>query len=165
MDEVHDVLNGDKDRARQFMSLLKDFLEPDQKTFKDEALGLDIDVSQVIFILAGNEEVSERGTTNAFRSRFSTLRFPRISLENRNKIALKTAEKLAIQFQYELTEEDIEMIRSLVSIDTNEGVRVIKRVIREYLNYQRTKTKDWFVSEEGFDVRESFMRNGSVELK
>lgn len=165
IDEVHDVLNQKSNESAIIAGILKGILEPNQDTFHDDGLDLDIDTSELIIILSANEEADESSNTNAFRSRLNTLYFPKLTDTNRITVAQDTAQNWAQQNKYALTPEDNEMTVSLAAMDPNDGARVLKKVIEEYLSYQIHKTDNWLEKPSVFDAKASFRRHGSVEFQ
>ncbi|MBX9702762.1 MAG: AAA family ATPase [Silvanigrellaceae bacterium] len=84
LDEIDKVLNSSDPSMYQLKTFFLDLLNPDNKVLKLHDLGIEIDISSCLFILAGNYPLRNE----ALRNRMQTLYFKPMPLSIRTKIAL-----------------------------------------------------------------------------
>lgn len=147
IDEADKIINFDKESSaspqleaiRAF--LLKFFGDKQEKTFDSPYLGIEIDISHVGIILAGNEPVEY----DALEDRFTSVEFPALTTEQKQHIvevslldkALENFEKTNSNQRFtlsksDLTQADYDAIKKIVQEDTNSGLRTIEKNLDGY---------------------------------
>lgn len=141
IDEIHDVLNGGK-QARKFYSFFKFISEGGEKELHDNALGIKIDLTKVIFLFGANAKI-EGDTAGALATRMQQINFANITKAQKIVIARTYMQELYADGYLhgcddDAMRDDDAMIECIVATDASPGARVLKQVIREYKNHQRT---------------------------
>jgi len=136
IDEIHDVLNGKDKHARNFYSLFKLISEDGEKEIQENALRIKLSLKNVIFLFGSNEDFKS-DAAGALATRMHKVNFSNICKEQKKVIAAEYLEKLYMK-NYFSEDNDGAMIESIVIADDSPGARVLKQVIKEYKNHQRT---------------------------
>ncbi|MBP6219126.1 MAG: AAA family ATPase, partial [Oligoflexales bacterium] len=133
LDEVDKVLNGGSvfDGSSGANAFLLKLLDPSKTHVELKDLGLSIDVSSCLFILAGNKPI----LNEALRNRMKTIVFP--AMEPAKKLAIAQAEwpKILKKYDLENAPEYDELVTKLVTLDNNPGVRAILLTLDDYAKH------------------------------
>jgi ATP-dependent Lon protease len=169
LDEIHDVLDKNNKNSPLFQSILKRLLDPDSKYIEDDFLGVDIDVSKTIFILAGNRKPDDN--EGALLNRMSTYEFPPATPKARELIAAKALGKakkrFAIKDKFLGSDED-KTYKAILEEDMKnaekEGVRALQQVIQNYVRFYSSQIQNITDKSEEFDIEEAFKiaRSGNL---
>jgi len=131
-------------------------LDPNNKTIYDHGLGIDIDVSRMIIIMTGNESI----TNDALRSRIRTIQFDAYTYEQKCQMTPNLLKSVKSGYSnIEWNSEDDAIIQQIIRIDNNEGVRIIKQVIKAYIIYKQTKSIAGFIINP-FDITSQIIQHG-----
>jgi hypothetical protein len=135
-DEVEKILNNKEDYSIQ--SLIQDLLEllnPEEKTFHERNFMMDIDVSRLIIILAGNALPD----SSAIRSRLQVITFDGFSLEVKMSLAEKEFKVWSQHYELPKNKELYgKVLHDIVTYDQKKelkGVRILKAVVKEYATH------------------------------
>lgn len=160
LDEIHDAVNSKSKSENQFQAILKELLDPDQRWFKDEALGVKLDVSRVTWILAGNTPPTD--CEGALGQRMTTLIFPPVTKEARSIIAERHLVHVAKLYGYILSESDFEMMQQILNADTHDGARVLLSVIESYVSHQAAIQQGMNSEDIKFELANEFEMAGGI---
>jgi ATP-dependent Lon protease len=131
------LLRQDKQDLCSFILTL---LEPETKSFYSPYLGVNIDISNLGLILAGNLEVNDEALAN----RLYRIYFESYDTPYKKEVAWNTILPSCLlpytgaeaQFHFnqsDLTPEDIDDINKIVENDTDSGFRSLKNKILEFI--------------------------------
>ena len=165
LDELDKVLSRPMNPMATMMqsvnvqSFLHQLLDPNQKMIKLPDLGIEIDVSGLIIIAAGNEELK----SESLRNRMVEVQFPCIESDKRPKIAEKrfaTMMKVRPDLQY--SEQDADMIRQISAYGSFCGVRSLEFVVDDYVDWKDLQQENWG-SRTDFNIAEIFLTHPSSQ--
>ncbi len=132
-----------------FRTFLLQLLDRDRESIFVKEFNIDLDVSDYIFIFAGNAPLAETG--NALMNRMDTIDFGPISLESRLQIAChdfggKTHD-------LEIGDQELQAIVDLSTLDNqkNIGIRSLLNTVGDYIQYLSLKTSP-FAQNKTFDL-------------
>ena len=165
LDEIDKYLNASKNshdpEASTIESFLLQLLDPNQDSIRLPDLGIEIDVSNLIIIAAGNELLDSA----PLRNRMTLLEFPCIAKEKRPAIAMAKFNKLmADRPGLSRTLADDDLIAKIAQHDPYCGVRSLEFVVEDYVNWKDTIEKDWGINDE-FDIAKMFEKHPSGPIK
>ncbi len=162
LDEVHDALSSKNPQSPRFQSMLKRLLDPDVKYFRDDTLGIDIDVSKAIFILAGNSELDDH--KGALSDRLLTYQFKPASKDVRALIAYCALAKANRRFGLKISKKD-SILQKIIAKDqelyADHGVRPLQKVVTSYVSFRSACIKGVLNQDCQFDIDEEFSQSGA----
>jgi len=143
MDDADRILLADGQQFGRFssgmlLSFLLTLLEPETKTFYSPFLDLEVDISSLGIILAGNTDITDA----ALASRLQIIEFSNYESEYKKQIVweelfpsmLATHKKAKLQLtEQDFTQEDTDAINALVEKDEDPGFRSIKLKLTKYI--------------------------------
>lgn len=142
LDEADRVINNSKSEILPFLLKL---LDPETKTFFNPYLGVHIDISNLIIILAGNHSIEDE----ALAKRLQIIQFKGFPTEYKKQVIWDTTlnkitEAYSQNGKYkisvdDLTEEDKAEINHLIELDQDPGFRTIEAVLMDYIDYKAMK--------------------------
>ncbi len=136
-----DILNAHFGKAH-VESFLLQLLDPNLTTITLPDLQIEIDVSGLIVVLAGNKDLPP-----ALRSRLAEFRFPCIEKHKLEKIALNKFHELTSKRKdVTITDADLAIVTQIGASNRNCGVRSLEFVVEDYLNHKDTLKADWNLS-------------------
>lgn len=146
IDEVDKVLNaqnsggysGSNSGSALMVFLLKLF-DRDTKMLRLHDLGVEVDISKAIFVLAGNAPIT---SSNEFMRRVHVVNFGSFDQKARTQIACKHFAQVTRSLN--INEAEIKAVSELAEIDhkTNIGIKALLSTLDEYSNYLALKKSE-----------------------
>jgi len=128
-------------------SFLLQLLDPNLTTITLPDLQIEMDVSGLIVVLAGNKTLPP-----ALRSRVAEFHFPCIEKHELPKIALKKFYELTSKRKdVTVTDTDLAIVTQIGTSNPYCGVRSLEFVVEDYLNHKDTIKADWNLNAD-FDI-------------
>lgn len=154
IDEAHRILNSKVESATYLKAFLHDFLDPEKPSYTLHDVGVDIDLSRYLFILASNERINaepKEGEVAAFsslESRLKMLYFEGYSEESKTKIARSYATRLFSNKKFNIDEDSI---NTLIDdyVRGNSDMRVILTKLAEKISLMKFGSKKYCSADEG----------------
>lgn len=168
VDEVDKTLKStDKwSDAGKMKEVLLEMLEPSRSNYTLKDLGVPLDLSRFIFILAGNDSLDSN-----IMSRCKTVTFPPFEPSDRASIAYANfdtkSHTKASAYGFSVTTEERSFVDRLVEADIaqgNAGVRTLLSVLDEYVNFLTQKKLFPFENAGDFDIDRFFTQYGTTAL-
>ena len=156
LDELDKILNKPQNTFGQSTLNLEQFLlqllDPNKKTIKLPDLDLEIDVSGLTIIAAGNAQLESGPLVN----RMKELVFPCIEKEKRPGIAKKRFENLmAVREDLQYSPEDEAMLGQIAAEDPYCGVRSLEFVVNDYVLWKEEQQAKWGM-DANFNITKAF---------
>ncbi len=138
IDEFDKILAQPNNQHNGVEAMLLDMLNTDSlTTWKDTYLALDVDLSNVMIMAAGNQKltaINER--YKPISDRMVTIEFKSLQTDNKRNIIFNQAKQMFKQAGMSLSAEDNDFIEKSIQSDKHEGVRQLNL---ELSTYVRTK--------------------------
>ncbi len=153
-DEIDKPLKGADYNAQQLKEKFLLLLEASRKNHILPEFGIEYDLSDSIFILAGNEKVDLMSRTEIFA-------FPPFEKEEKQAIALaqfrkKIAEKKSAYPTFTVTKAQQNQVKDIIAADQNPGVRVVLSVLDMYVNFLFQEQSPILSTGQPFDIQQAF---------
>lgn len=153
LDEVDKVLNGQNPEV--FTSFLLHLLDPNTTRLRVHDLGIDVDISNTLIILAGNALPKNE----ALLSRMKVLVFDGFGEHQRLSIAWNHFTKRMKEANIKVNEKrDFTVVKAMAKHDINPGVRAILYVVDDYVNHLTAIANKWVKKGQPFDYKTTFKR-------
>ncbi len=160
IDEVDKALNSSgmfsSGASEMLTRTLLKMLDPETKTFALEELGIEIDISSSLFILAGNKPLKNK----ALSTRMKTLVFPPFALEKKRSIVLNYFEKSTKDKGVKFGTSELAFVNRMINEDPNPGVRALLLTVNDYINHllliaAKSEYFEWLETKDEFDFKKS----------
>jgi hypothetical protein len=165
LDELEKVFNRDQSKfAMQSVNLesfLHQLLDPNKDTIRLPDLDIEIDISGLIIMAAGNSRLNSSSLNN----RMTELEFPCIEKEKRVLIAQKRfAAQMAVRPTLKSCGDDTVMIEQIAALDPYCGVRSLEFVVDDYIEWKFLQQTNW-KTDNNFDIMMSYQKHPSKGIK
>jgi len=156
---IEDALDNKNKDYHRLKAIIYDILDMDNSIF-DNTLGMQMDISNAILIFSCTC-FSEDSRLCSLNQYFKIFKFPKVTPEARVKIANKELALLAAENNIVLNQEDDEVLKEILNRDANDGVGVLKKVIKSYISHKIAVEKGLLANNK-FDVIEEFLAQGGI---
>lgn len=155
IDEVDKVLNdghgSSSHEQRSLSASLLKLIDPNSKRFVLHDLGVSIDISNYLFIFAGNDKINDvvgdeehNAGNSAFHNRMVNIEFEGFKREFKHDIAEQRFRKLADSYSLDVSDLHIEQVKNIVEFDTEElkhkNLRSLNRCLDFYIGHLYTQS-------------------------